>query len=78
MAVPPAVVTDTLCAPAVPAGVSAVIDVDETTTTFVAATAPTFTFVASVKFVPVIVISVAPVMGPELGLTLEIVGVEIT
>ncbi len=78
MAVPPAVVTDTLCAPAVPAGVSAVIDVDETTTTFVAATAPTFTLVASVKFVPVMVISVAPVMGPEFGLTLEIVGAEIT
>ena len=78
MAVPPAVVTDTLCTPAVPAGVSAVIDVDETTTTFVAATAPTFTLVASVKFVPVMVISVAPVMGPEFGLTLEIVGAEMT
>lgn len=78
MAVAPAVVTDTLCAPAVPAGVSAVIDVDETTTTFVAATAPTFTLVALVKFVPVMVIAVAPVMGPELGLTLEIVGAEMT
>ncbi len=78
VAVPPAVVTDTLCAPAVPAGVSAVIWVAETTTTFVAATAPTFTLVALVKFVPVMVIAVAPVMGPEFGLTLEIVGAEIT
>ncbi len=78
MAVPPAVVTDTLCAPAVPAGVSAVIWVAETTTTVVAATAPTFTLVALVKFVPVMVIAVAPVMGPEFGLTLEIVGAEIT
>jgi len=78
VAVPPAVVTDTLCAPAVPAGVSAVIWVAETTTTVVAATAPTFTLVALVKFVPVMVIAVAPVMGPEFGLTLEIVGAEIT
>ena len=78
MAVPPAVVTDTLCAPAVPTGVSAVIWVAETTTTFVAATAPIFTLVALVKFVPVMVIAVAPVMGPEFGLTLEIVGAEIT
>jgi len=78
VAVPPAVVTDTLCAPAVPAGVSAVIWVAESTTTVVAATAPTFTLVALVKFVPVMVIAVAPVMGPEFGLTLEIVGAEIT
>ena len=56
----------------------AVIWVAETTTTFVAASPPTFTLVALVKFVPVMVIAVAPVMGPEFGLTLEIVGAEIT
>ena len=60
LALPPGVVTATLCAPAVPAGVTAVMLVDETTTTLVAATPPTVTLVAPVRFVPVIVNEVPP------------------
>jgi hypothetical protein len=60
LAVPLGVVTSTLFAPTVPAGVTAVMLVDETTTTLVAATPPTVTLVAPVKLVPVIVIGVPP------------------
>ena len=60
LAVPLGVVTATLCAPTVPAGVTAVTLVDETTTTLVAATPPTVTLVAQVKLVPVIVIGAPP------------------
>ena len=72
--VPAAVVTATLCAPAVPAGVTAVMEVALTTTTLVAATPPTVTLLAPVKFVPVMVIAVPPANGPEDGLTLAMVG----
>ena len=74
VAVPPSVVTATLCAPAAPAGVTAVIEVALTTTTLVAAAPPTVTLVAPVKFVPVIVIAVPPLIEPEIGLTLVMVG----
>ena len=74
VAVPPAVVTVTSFAPAVPAGVLAVIEVALTTTILVAETPPTFTLVAPVKLVPVMVIEVPPNVVPELGLTLVIVG----
>ena len=60
LAVPPGVVTATLFAPTVPVGVTAVTLVDETTTTLVAATPPTVTLVAPVKFAPVIVIGAPP------------------
>ena len=60
VAVPFGVVTETLFAPAVPTGVTAVMLVDETTTTLVAATPPTVTLVAPVKFAPVIVIGAPP------------------
>ena len=72
VAVPPTVVTATLCAPAVPAGVFAVIEV-AVATTLVAATPPIFT-VAPIKLVPVIVIDVPPAIGPEIGETVVIVG----
>ena len=72
VAVPPTVVTATLCAPAVPAGVCAVIEV-AVATTLVASTPPTFT-VAPVKFVPVIVIDVPAVSGPDVGDTLAMAG----
>ena len=65
--VPADVVTSTLAAPAVPAGVTAVIDVDDTTVTEVAAAPPIVTLVAPVKSVPVMVTLVPPVVGPELG-----------
>ena len=69
--VPPGVVTATLFAPAVPAGVTAVMLVEETTTTFVAAMPPTVTLIAPVKFAPVIVIAVPPAVAPEFGVTDE-------
>ena len=72
VAVPPTVVTVMLFTPAVPAGVFAVIEV-AVATTLVAAVPPTFT-VAPVKFVPVIVIDVPAVSGPDDGATLAMVG----
>ena len=74
LAAPYGVVTATLTAPRVPAGVTAVTLVDETTTTLVAATPPTVTLVAPVKLVPVIVIAVPPKVEPVAGETDEIVG----
>ena len=74
VAVPPAVVTATSFTPAAPAGVTAVIDVSLTTTTLVAATPPIFTLDPPIKFVPVIVMAVPPVVSPTFGLTDEIVG----
>ena len=50
--------------------------VDETNTNPVAATPPTVTPVAPVKFVPAIVICVAPANGPVFGVTEVIVGGE--
>ena len=67
-------VTATLLAPAVPAGVTAVTLVAETTTTLVAATPPTVTLLAPVRFVPVIVIAVPPRVEPLVGVTDVIVG----
>ena len=74
VALPPGVVTATLFAPTVPAGVTAVTLVDETTTTLVAAIPPTVTLVAPVKLVPVIVIAVPPAVEPEVGVTEEMAG----
>ena len=74
-AVPPGVVIDTFFAPALPAGVTAVTVVELTTLTEVAATPPIVTELAPVRFVPVIVIAVPPLVGPTFGETDEIVGV---
>ena len=74
VAVPFGVVTATLFAPRVPAGVTAVTLVDETTTTLVAATPPTVTLVAPVKLVPVIMIAVPPAVEPVAGETEEMAG----
>jgi hypothetical protein len=57
-------VTVTVTAPALPAGVVAVIDVLLTTTTFVAAFVPNDTVAPVAKFVPVIVTAVPPLTGP--------------
>ena len=73
-AVPPGVVTDTVFAPTVPAGVTAVTVVELTTLTEVAATSSIVTELAPVRFVPVIVIAVPPETFPVFGLTDEIVG----
>ena len=65
--VPPAVVTRTLAVPALPGGVVAVIVVELTTMTFVAAAPPMVTAVAPVRLVPVIVTLVPPSVGPVAG-----------
>ena len=72
---PYGVVSETFAAPAAPDGVTAVTVVELTTLTDVAATPPIVTELAPVKFVPVIVIAVPPLVGPVFGLTDEIVGV---
>ena len=74
IAVPPTVVTATSFTPAVPAGVTAVKEVELTNTTLVAATPPTFTVAPARKFVPVIVIGVPPTNGPAAGEIDVIVG----
>lgn len=71
----PPEVTTTLAVPAVPVGVVQVIDVAETTTTFVQAALPTVTVDALPRFVPVIVIVSPPNVVPVAGSTDEIVGV---
>ena len=70
----PLTVTVTVTAPALPAGVVAVIVVAFTTTTFVAEPFPNFTVAPAAKFVPVIVTAVPPDVVPLLGLTLVTVG----
>ena len=71
--VPPAVVTNTLALPAVPAGVVQVAEVAEATT-LVQAAPPTVMAVAPVKSVPVIVMAVPPAVEPVLGFTAVTVG----
>jgi hypothetical protein len=67
-------VTVTVPAPALPAGVVAVIVVLFTTTTFVAATPANVTVAPVAKFVPVIVTDVPPAVDPLFGLTLLTAG----
>lgn len=64
---PPAVVTVTSDTPAEPAGLVAVIDVEEFTVYDAAEVLPNFTLVAPVNPVPVIVIDVPPATGPLAG-----------
>jgi len=64
---PAVVATSTLAVPAEWAGVTAVIEVDETTVMLVAAVPPIVTPVTPVKPVPVIVTEVPPPVGPEFG-----------
>jgi hypothetical protein len=61
-------------APALPAGVVAVICVPLTTTTLLAAAAPNVTVAPAAKFVPVIVTAVPPAAGPLFGDTLRTIG----
>jgi hypothetical protein len=67
-------VTTTSCAPAVPAGVVQVIEVEDTTVTLVHAAPPTVTVAPERKLVPVIVIAVPPAAVPEVPETPETVG----
>jgi hypothetical protein len=64
----------TVTAPALPAGVVAVMLVLLTTTTFVAAVLANFTVAPDTKFVPVIVTEVPPAVDPVAGLTPVTVG----
>jgi hypothetical protein len=70
----PEFVTVTVTAPALPAGVVAVICVALTTTTFVAAVPPNVTVAPLAKFVPVMVTAVPPAVDPVFGDTLLTVG----
>jgi hypothetical protein len=73
--VPIEFVTVTSTTPADPAGAVAVMDVELTTVTPVALVAPNFTDApVVVKLVPLIVTTVPPVVGPELGDTPTTVG----
>jgi hypothetical protein len=67
-------VTVTVTAPALPAGVVAVMVVLFTTTTFVPAAPPNVTVAPAAKFAPVIVTAVPPSVDPLFGLTLLTVG----
>jgi hypothetical protein len=71
---PPGFVTVTVAAPALPAGVTAVMVVLLTTTTLLAAVPPNVTVAPLAKFVPVIVTAVPPDTGPLFGDTLVTVG----
>ncbi|MGA2698178.1 MAG: hypothetical protein ABSE74_00860 [Methanoregula sp.] len=73
---PPGVVMTRLAAPAVPAGVIAVIEVELTTPKLVAATPPNVTAVVPVKPLPVIITNVPPAVEPIAGETLVNVGAE--
>ena len=76
--VPPVVVTVASTVPAPSAGEVAVIEVVLFTVKLVAAVAPKFTAVTPVKFVPVIVTTVPPAVGPLVGLIPVTVGGEKT
>ena len=71
---PSGLVTTTVTAPALCAGVVSVIEVALTTITLVAATPPNVTVAPVVKSVPVSVTAVPPADGPEVGLTVVTVG----
>ena len=71
---PPDSVTRTSRAPAVPAGVTAVIEVALAMTTLVAAVPPIVTVAPAAKLVPVSVTAVPPAVGPEAGDTAVSVG----
>jgi len=70
----PLTVTVTVTAPALPAGVVAVMVVLFTTTTLVAAAPPNVAVAPVAKFVPVIVTAVPPAVDPLFGDTLVTVG----
>ena len=72
--VPLVVVTVTFTVPGCPAGETAVIEVDDTTVTFVAGTVPKSTVAPVPKLVPVMVTLVPPAVDPTFGLTFVTVG----
>ena len=73
---PPGVVTTTSLTPAVPAGVTAVIEVESTNTKLVTSVVPMVTLDTPVKFFPVMVTLVPPASGPLAGVMLVTVGTD--
>jgi hypothetical protein len=71
---PCVVVTETVTVPAAWAGVVAVTFVGDVTCTAVAAEEPNVTVVVPVRWVPVMVTFVPPVVEPEVGVTEVTVG----
>src|SRR5262249_36589032 len=71
---PPGVVTVTSATPALPAGAVMVICVSLLTVNPFAAAPPKVTPVAPIKWVPVIVTSVPPAVGPIVGVMFVTVG----
>ena len=69
LGVPFGVVSETVFAPTVPAGVTAVTVVEFTTVTLVAAVPSINTPIVPVRLVPVIVIAVPPSVEPAFGVT---------
>ena len=69
-------VTVTCTVPADSAGDTAVKEVADVCVTLVAAVDPNFTVAEEVKFLPVMVTDVPPVVGPEVGLIEVMVGAE--
>jgi len=75
--IPLLLVTVSVTAPALPAGVVAAIAVPFTTVMVAAAMLPNVTVAPPAKFVPVIVTAVPPAVDPLFGLTPLTVGVPI-
>jgi hypothetical protein len=73
---PAAVTTVTCTEPAVPAGETAVMLVEEFTVTLIAAAVPKFTEDALVKLVRIMVTEVPPAVGPLAGPMPNTVGAE--
>ncbi len=74
LALPPALVTETVAAPAVPVGVSATMSSPETTVTLVDEAPPIVTVDGETKPLPEIWIAVPPAVEPEFGVTAVTVG----
>jgi hypothetical protein len=74
VAVPPAVVTEIVTAPADSAGETAVIEVADVIEYDAAAVEPKLTAVVPEKLVPVMTTAIPPVVGPLVGVKLVMVG----
>ena len=74
---PPGVVTVTSTVPAAPGGATALISVWPRTEKLVAGVPPKETALALLRFVPVIVTTLPPAVGPELGLSEPTVGPDV-
>ena len=73
---PAVVVTVMLLDPADPAGEVTVIEVGDTSVTFVAEVVPNLAVAPLMKLVPAMVTVVPPAMGPAIGVTPVIVGID--